>query len=155
MFFNPIKKINRFLNKGMSNIYLKVTNEKKWRTQNFDCLSLKYSPHSSSGEIQLTKISLNYENFCCNLKIRRLKSKLYVVFLLFLFWKELWRFKAEGSLCFIEQKYKLLIKTRQNQKWKIPHTVLDRWTLCFNSYKNFELKVMCWSAKSWGLRKIK
>ena len=36
------KEINRLLSKGMSNICLKVTiTEKKWRTQNFDFLSLK------------------------------------------------------------------------------------------------------------------
>ena len=30
---------------------------------------------------------------------------------------------------------------RQNQKWKIPHTLLERWTLCCSSFKNYELKV--------------
>ena len=38
------KEINTLLSKGMSNIYLKVTVEKKWRTQSFDFLSLKSSP---------------------------------------------------------------------------------------------------------------
>ena len=37
-----------------------------------------------------------------------------------------------------------LIKTRQNRKCKILHTVLERWTLCFGSYKNCELKVKLW-----------
>ena len=48
MFFNSIKEknrlrneINRLLNKGISNIYLKATIEKKRLTQNFDFLSLK------------------------------------------------------------------------------------------------------------------
>ena len=49
MFFHLIKEINmlrkeinRLLSKGMSNIYLKVTfEEKNWRSQNFDFLSLK------------------------------------------------------------------------------------------------------------------
>ena len=41
-----LRKINRLFSKGMSSIYLKVTIEKKWRTQNFDFLSLK---SSSSG----------------------------------------------------------------------------------------------------------
>ena len=48
MFFNSIKEINRLrkeinrlLIKGMSNIYLKVTIEKNWRSQNFDFLGLK------------------------------------------------------------------------------------------------------------------
>ena len=42
MFFNSVNEINRLLSKEMSNIYLKVTiEEKNWRSQNFDFLSLK------------------------------------------------------------------------------------------------------------------
>ena len=41
MFFSSIKGINRLISKGMSNIYLKVTIEKNWRSQNFNFLSLK------------------------------------------------------------------------------------------------------------------
>ena len=48
MFFNSIKEINRLrkeinrlLSKGMLNIYLKITIEKNWCSQNFDFLSLK------------------------------------------------------------------------------------------------------------------
>ena len=56
-FFNSIKEINRLrketnrlLNKGMSNIYLKVTIEKEWHAQNFDLSSLtKPSPGQSLG----------------------------------------------------------------------------------------------------------
>ena len=45
-----LKEINRLISKGMSNIYLKVTIEKKWRTQRFDYLSLKsLSPGQSLG----------------------------------------------------------------------------------------------------------
>ena len=54
MFFNSVKEINKLrkeinklLNKGMSNIYLNVTIEKNWRSQNFDFLSLK---NLSSGQ---------------------------------------------------------------------------------------------------------
>ena len=50
MFFNSVKEIvrlrkevNRLLSKGISNIYLKITIEKKWRTQNFDFRSSKSS----------------------------------------------------------------------------------------------------------------
>ena len=50
MFFNSINEINRLrkernklLSKGMSNIYLKFTMEKKWYTQDFDFLSLESS----------------------------------------------------------------------------------------------------------------
>ena len=41
MFFNSIKGINRLIIKGMSNIYLKITTEKNWRSQNFDFLCLE------------------------------------------------------------------------------------------------------------------
>ena len=48
MFFNSVKEINglrkevnELLSKGTSNTYLKVTIEKKWRSQNLDFLSLK------------------------------------------------------------------------------------------------------------------
>ena len=40
MFFNSVKEINsirkkkRLLSKGMSNVYLKATIEKNWRSQN-------------------------------------------------------------------------------------------------------------------------
>ena len=76
MFFSSIKEINRLLNeinrlisKGMSNIYLKVTIEKKWRTQNFNFLSLKSSSHCqflrSSNSRRYYWIFLQS---CCNLK---------------------------------------------------------------------------------------
>ena len=48
MFFNSFKEIkrlskeiNRLLSKRMSNIYLKITTEKKQHTQNFNFLNLK------------------------------------------------------------------------------------------------------------------
>ena len=41
MFFTSFKGKNRSMSKGMSNIYLKVTIGKKWRSQNFDFLGLK------------------------------------------------------------------------------------------------------------------
>ena len=48
MLFNSVKETNRLreetnslLSKGMSNIYLKVTIQKKWHSQNLDFLNLK------------------------------------------------------------------------------------------------------------------
>ena len=35
-------------------------------------------------------------------------------------------------------------KTKRNRKWKIPHTVLGKWSLCFSRYKNWDLKVKLW-----------
>ena len=37
-----------------------------------------------------------------------------------------------------------MIKMKRNRKWKIPHTVLERRTLCLSSYKNHKLKVKLW-----------
>ena len=42
MFFSSIKEINRLINKGMSNIHLRVTIDKNWHSQNFDFLDLNH-----------------------------------------------------------------------------------------------------------------
>ena len=50
MFFSSVKGINRLIGKGKSNIYLKVTIEKNWHSQNLDFLSIKiFSPVSFWG----------------------------------------------------------------------------------------------------------
>ena len=41
MFLSSIKGINRLISKVISNIYLKVTVEKNWCSQNFDLVSFK------------------------------------------------------------------------------------------------------------------
>ena len=55
MFFSSVKEINWLISKGMSNIYLKVTIEKKRCSQNFDFLSLK---NVSPGQF------LGFSNLC-------------------------------------------------------------------------------------------
>ena len=81
MFFSSVKEINRslkdmnrLLSRGMSNIYLKVTIEKIWHTQNFNFLSVK-SSSPVSGDLQLTQISLKYQIFLFQLKNQRSGSK--------------------------------------------------------------------------------
>ena len=64
-------------------------------------------------------------------------SKTMCGFSILLILKEFWRFK-------VILLNKNVIKTEQNQKWKIPHTVLERRTLCFSSCKNRKLKVRKW-----------
>ena len=118
-------KINRLIRKRKSNINLKVTIEIKWFTQNFKFMSLKSSSHF---------LSLNFQT-CWNLKTRGLRVKLRADFLLFLFWD-----------AFGWTKIQSLIKSRRNRKWKIPHTFLERRTLCFSSYKNRQLKMMSWGS---------
>ena len=41
MFFSSINETNRLWSKEMTDIYLNVTIEKNWRSQNIDFLSLK------------------------------------------------------------------------------------------------------------------
>ena len=64
------------LSKGIANIYLKVTTEtfSKLRFSGFK----KFVTRSVFGELQFTKISLNFKTSCCNLKIRGLGAKLCV-----------------------------------------------------------------------------
>ena len=67
----------------MSNIYLKVTTEKNWCSQNFDFLSLKnVSPGQFLGSSNSHR-SPNFKTSCCNLKMMDLGAKLCVAFLLF------------------------------------------------------------------------
>ena len=59
----------------MSNSYLKVTDKKKWPTQNFNFLSLKkLSPGQFLGSSTYTDI-IQFLNFFCNLKTRGIGSK--------------------------------------------------------------------------------
>ena len=83
MFFNSVKEINRLIRKGMSNIYLKVTIEKNWRSQNFDFASFEnLSPGQLLGSSYSRTYNWIWKSFY-NLKIRGLGEKLCVAFLLF------------------------------------------------------------------------
>ena len=86
----------------MSNIYLKVTIQMFFWVW-FSGFK-KFTTTLVFEEIQLIQISLNFKTSCCNLKIRDLGAKLYAAFLLFSFWKELWRSKVKESMYFVEQK---------------------------------------------------
>ena len=44
-------------------------------------------------------------------------------------------------------------KKETESKWIIPHTVLERWTMCFSSYENCELKVKLWKLIYRNLKK--
>ena len=134
MFFSSVKEIkwllkeiNRFLSQRMSNIYLKGTIEKKWRSLKFGfCKFKKFVSESIFGELQLTQTSLNFENFLLELKNQRSGSKTVCHLCYFSF--EKWK-----SSCFLLNKNINLIKTRRNRKWKIPETLLERWALCVSA----------------------
>ena len=94
----------------------------------------KLTSRSVFGKLQVTQISLNFKTSGCNLKSKAHGAKLYVTFLLFWFWKE---------FCLLNKNINL-IKKKQNRKWKILCTVLERPTLCFSWYKIRKLKVKLW-----------
>ena len=80
----------------------KLTFSELWfsRLNKFVTMSVLVKP-------RLTQTLLNFKISCSNLKMRGLRAKLCVTFLLYSFWKELWRFKVKGSMHFVEQKCKL------------------------------------------------
>ena len=143
------KEINSFLGKGMLNIDLKVFIEKKWHAQNFNFLSLK---NLSLGQFLGSSNSCRYHwifKLLVVTKNQRSGSKTVCGFSIIFILKGIMIFfmmnyEVKESMLFIETNIWSLIKTRGNRKWKIPHTVLERWTLCFNWYKNCKLKVKLW-----------
>ena len=90
------------------------------------------------------KMSLNFQNSCCNLKIISLGAKMCVVFFMILTLERIMTFYSVKSSCILLNKNINLIKTKRNRKWKILHTVLERQALCFSWCKNWKLKVKLW-----------
>ena len=120
----------------MSNIYLKVTTEKNWRFQIFNFQGL------SPGQL------LGSSNSCRCHWILKLPPEVWEenckwVCYYFNFEKNYDNLKSK-SPCIWQNKNLNFKKTKWNQKWKIPHTPLQRWTLSFSSYKNHKLKVKLW-----------
>ena len=67
--------LSRLLNKGMSNIYLKIIIEKKWGTRNFDFLSLKVRLQVSFWGTPTDTDITEFTNFLLQLKNQRPGSK--------------------------------------------------------------------------------
>ena len=73
MFFSSVKGINRSTSKELSNIYLKVINEKNWRSQNFGFLSSK---KLSPGQFLKSSNSRSY-HWVLKLLAATLKSEVW------------------------------------------------------------------------------
>ena len=84
----------------MSNIYLKVTIEKKRRTQNFNSLSLKSSTQVSLWGAPTHADIIEFSNFLLQHKNQRSKNKIVCGFSIIFI-------KVKESMHFVEQKYKL------------------------------------------------
>ena len=148
MFFSSINKINRLLketngllNKGMSNIYLEITIEKKLHTQNFNFQRLK---NSSPGQCFGSSNSCRY-HWTLKLLFATCESEASEQNCVWLFYYFSFERNCDAlnskSNAFCRTKIQTLIKMRRNRKWEIPRTVLQRRILCFRSYKNCESKV--------------
>ena len=122
----------------MSYIFLKVTIEtfSKLPFSGFK----KFVTRSVFWELPLMQISLNFKTSCCDLKTDVWEQNFVRRFYHFNFERNYDVLKSK-SQCTLLNKNINLIKTKRNRKWKIPHTVLERQSLCFSSYKNRKLKV--------------
>ena len=128
----------------MSNINLKVIIEKNWSSQNFDFLSLKYSPPCQF----LGSSNSRRYHWILKLLVATYKSDIweqkYVRLFYYFNFERGYDVLKSKSRCILLKKNKILIKRKQNRKWKIPHTVWERQILCFSSCKNSKLKVKLW-----------
>ena len=93
--------------------------------------SKKFAFRTVFGELQLTQISLNFKTSCWNLKFKSLGANLCVAFILFIY-------VLNKNINFNENETESKLKT--------PHTVLERRTLCFSSYKNHKFERKLWWA---------
>ena len=138
MLFSSIKGINRLMNKGMSNIYLKITIEKNWLSRNFVSRSV-------FGEHQLMQISQNFKTSCCNLKIRDLGTKQCVEKFYY------FNFERNYDVFKLKRPYILLTKNINFNKNEIEskienstHSFREMSLMYLGSYNNRKLKVKLW-----------
>ena len=103
----------------------------------------KFITRSVFGSFWLSQISLNFKTSCRNLKIRRLGANYVWLFYYFDF-ERIYDVLNSKSPCILLNKNINFIKTKQNWKRKISHTVSERENLCFSSYNNHKLKVKLW-----------
>ena len=104
----------------------------------------KFAFRSVFGKLQPTQISLNLQTSCSNLKIRGLRVKLWVWLFHYFYFERNYDVLKSTSPCILLNKS---INFNENEtESKIPLTVLERWTMCFSSYKNWELKAILWWA---------
>ena len=127
----------------MPNIYLKVTVEKNWRSQNFDFLG---SNNLLPGQC-LGSSNSHRHHWILKLLVatyhRSWSNTMCWFFYNFNFERNYDVLKLK-SPCILLNKNINFNKNETKSKWKISHTVLERRTLSFSSNENFKLKLKVW-----------
>ena len=130
MFFSSAKEISRLIRKEMSNIYLKVTVEKK-----FSKLK-KFVSRAVFGELETQTEIIEFSNFLMQLKNQSSKSESEK--------SEFYYFNCERRSRFLLSKKINFNEKEAESKMETPYTLLEWWTFCLSSYKNQRLKVKLW-----------
>ena len=89
MFFSSVKETSSLISKGMLNIYLKVTTEKNWHSQNFNFLSLKNLSPGQFLRAPSHADTIEFENFLLQIKNQRSGNKSVCGFSIILVLKEI------------------------------------------------------------------
>ena len=127
----------------MLNIYIKVTIDKKWCTQNFYFLSLKVRLKASFRGASTHADIIEFSNILLQLKNQRSGSKTVWLFYYFYFERNYDVLKSK-SPCFLLNKNINFNKNETESKMENPTHSFREMNLCFSSYKNCELKVKLW-----------
>ena len=131
----------------MSNIYLKVTVEKKWRSQNFDFLSLKIlSLGQFLGYPTLADI-IEFSIFLFQLKNQKSESKIVCGFSITYFGKNYGVLKLE-SPCFLLSKNTNFNKNETKSKMENPTNNFREMNYVLQLVSESQIKrktVMSWS----------
>ena len=133
----------------MSNIYLKVTVEKKWRSQNFDFLSLKIlSLGQFLGYPTLADI-IEFSIFLFQLKNQKSESKIVCGFSITYFGKNYGVLKLE-SPCFLLSKNINFNKNETKSKMENPTNSFREMNYVLQLVSESQIKrktVMSWSSQ--------
>ena len=137
----------------MSNIYLKVTIEKNWRSQDFDFLSLKnLSPGQISGSSNSRRYHWILELLVSTYESEVWKQNCVWLFYYFNFERNYDDIKSK-SPCILLNKKINFNKNETESNTENPTHIIERRNLCFSSYKNRKLKVKPWWEKKSSRKK--
>ena len=133
------------ISKGRANVYLKVTIEKKWSTQNFDFLGLKStSPGQFWGPPSHADIFIEFSNFLLQFKDHRCGSKTCMQILYY------FNFEMNCDVLTSESPFFLLNKNINFDKNETESKMENLTEPCASAHEESRMKsktVMNWSSR--------